>query len=102
MWIGDEWPSYVNLTMQGFAANEKDVDFYVFHNCAQGPPHIPRAKNIFIYKIDDKFIYERMQILFTDHAFPSNYLTANAAHDVKQMYIIIAFLASRTLFEIQC
>jgi len=101
MWIGEEWPSYVNLTMQGFAANEKEVDFYVFHNCKQGPPYIPRAKNIFIYKIDDKFIYERMQILFTDHAFPSSYLPANAAHDVKQIYDVDDHLNWHTIVEVE-
>ena len=70
MWIGEEWPRYINLTTHSFGASEGTVDFFIFYTANNHPPLMPRRRNLHFFKMTHPDFFYRLKTLFTANNLP--------------------------------
>eukprot|EP00494_Astrolonche_serrata_P022957 UN23214 len=65
IWLGSEWPQYLNLTFHSFAKNSDFADFYVFTNMTTFHYIPPKSSIEILYVTQDDF-YQRFLYLTDD------------------------------------
>lgn len=77
MWIGEEWPRYINLTTHSFGESEGTVDFFIFYTANNHPPLLPRRRNLHFFKMTHPDFFYRLKTLFTANNLPHLSVPAN-------------------------